>query len=192
MTTQPPLPANDQRDALRARIEAAERRNADRTIADQARAAADSAIDYTRAHPLTVIGGALALGLVIGLLTRPGRRVAGRAFHGASEAISGAASTASSSVKSVASRKPSRLGTMIGEAAVAYVLNLINDLVETAEAGQQRAEDLGDTAAAKARRLSAEAGVVAASAADNTRALARKTRDKAMGAARDIRRKTGG
>ena len=37
--------------------------------------AAGAAVDYTRAHPLTVIGGALALGLAIGLLTRPGRAV---------------------------------------------------------------------------------------------------------------------
>lgn len=192
MTSPTPLPANDQRDALRARIEAAERRNAERSLADQARAAADSAIDYTRAHPLTVIGGAVAVGLVIGLLTRPGRRVASRAFHGAGEAISGAASTASSGMKSVTARSGSRIGAIIGDAAIAYVMNFINDLLETAEAGQQRAEDLGDAAAAKARKLSAEAGEAAASTADNTRALARKTRDAAIGVVRDIRRQTRG
>lgn len=192
MTNQPPPPANDQRDALRARIEASERRNAERTLADQARAAADSAIDYTRAHPLTVIGGAVAAGLVIGLLTRPGRRVAGRAIHGASEAISGAASTASSGVKSVTSRRGSRFGTMLGEAVIPYVMAFMDEVAETARAGQERAEELGDAAGAKARKLSAEAGEVAGSTADNTRALARKTRDAALGVVRDIRRQTGG
>ena len=55
MTELTPISAADSRDALRARIEAAERRNADRTIADQAREAATAAVDYTRANPLTVI-----------------------------------------------------------------------------------------------------------------------------------------
>jgi hypothetical protein len=192
MTDLSPRPANDQRDALRARIEAAERRNAERSLADQARAAADSAIDYTRANPLTVIGGALAVGLLIGLLTRPGRRVAGRALHGAGGAISGAASSASSGVKSVAARGGSRLGTMLGEAAVAYVMTLIDDAVEAARTGKERAENLGEAAGAQARRISAEAGDAASSAADNTRTLARKTRDAALGVVRDIRDKTRG
>ena len=125
-------PANDQRDALRARIEAAERRNAEKGLAEQARAAADAAIDYTRANPLTVIGGAVAFGLVIGLLTRPGRRVAGRALHSAGDAISGAASSATSGVKSITARGGSRLGQMIGEAAVAYAMTVIDDLLDAA------------------------------------------------------------
>ena len=192
MTDTLPRPANDQRDALRARIEAAERRNAERSLADQARAAADSAIDYTRANPLTVIGGAIAFGLVIGLLTRPGRRVAGRALHGAGGAISGAATSASSGVKSVAARGGSRLGTMLGEAAVAYVMTLIDDAVEAARAGKERAGDLGEAAGAQARRLSAEAENAAGTAADNTRALARKTREAALGVVRDFRDRTRG
>lgn len=169
-----PRPTDDSRDALRARIEAAERRNAERGIADQARDVATAAMDYTRANPLTVIGGALAAGLVIGLLTRPGRRVAGRAIGTAGEAISGAASSATSGVRNVAARGGSRLGTMLGEAAVAYVLSLIDDLVETARTGQERAEQLGGAAGAQARKLSASASDAASSAADSTRAIARK------------------
>ena len=87
------------RDSLRARIEAAERRNAERSLADQARAAAEKASDFARANPLTVIGGALAVGLVIGLATRPGRKVAGRAVGAVSAAASGVADSASASVK---------------------------------------------------------------------------------------------
>lgn len=192
MTTQPSLTPSDARDSLRARIEAAERRNAERTLADQARSAATAAVDYTRANPLTVIGGALAAGLVIGLMTRPGRRVAGRAFHSASGAISGAASNASSGVKSVASRGGSRIGQMIGEAAVAYAMTMIDEVLETARAGQERAAELGDAAGTQAKRLSANASDAAGSAADSTRALARRTRDAAIGAVRDLGRKTRG
>mgnify|MGYP001101366086 CR=1 FL=1 len=55
MTDLSPFSADGKRDALRARIEAAERRNAERTVAVQAREAASAAVDYTRAHPLTVL-----------------------------------------------------------------------------------------------------------------------------------------
>jgi len=180
----------DKRDALRARIEAAERRNAERTLADQAREAADAAADYTRAHPLTVIGGAVALGLVIGLLTRPGRRFASEAYHSASDAISDVASTASSSVKRVTRRRGSPLGERIGEAVMGYVMAAIDELLEAARTGQERAADLGEAAGTQARKLSAEASGAAGAAADSTRDIVRKTADVAAGVVRDIRRKT--
>jgi hypothetical protein len=183
-------PAPQQRDSLRARIEAAERRNAEKTLGDQARAAADAAIDYTRANPLTVIGGAVAFGLVIGLLTRPGRRVAGRALNSAGGAISGAASSATSGVKNITARGGSRLGMLIGEAAVAYAMTVIDDVLDAAREGKDRAGDLGEAAGAQAKKLSASASDAAGSAADSTRTLARKTRDAALGVVRDIRRQT--
>lgn len=192
MTEPTPLPTPDKRDALRARIEAAERRNAERNLADQARDAANAAVDYTRANPLTVIGGAVAFGLVLGLLTRPGRRVASKALHGASDAISGAASSASSGVKSLTSRGGSRLGTMIGEAAVAYAMTIIDDLLDAAEEGKERAGDLSQAAGAKAKKLSADASDAAGSAADSTRQLARKAQEAAVGVVRDLRRRTKG
>ncbi len=185
-------PATEKRDSLRARIEAAERRNSERSLADQARTAANAAVDYTRANPLTVIGGALAAGLVIGLLTRPGRRVAGKALHSTADAISGAASSASSGVKNITSRGGSQLGRMIGQAAVTYAMTLIDDMVETARAGQERAGELGEAAGTQAKRLTSNASDAAGSAADNTRALARKTRDAALDAVRDLRSKTKG
>ncbi len=185
-------PSPDKRDALRARIEAAERRNAERTLADQAREAASSAAQYTRAHPLAVVGGAVALGLVIGLLTRPGRRFAGQALHSAGEAISDAASSASSGVKTISLRGGSRIGEMIGEAAITYLMTAIDELLETARAEQDKAVGLGDAAGTQAKRLSANASDAAGSAADSTRALARKTADVAAGVVRDIRRKTKG
>lgn len=174
MTVQPRFLADPKRDSLRARIEAAERRNAERTLADKARTAAEAAVDYTRAHPLTVIGGALAIGLAIGLLTSPGRRVARRVAGSAGGAVSGAAASATSGVKELAAKGGSRIGTLLGEAAVAYVMTLIDDALEAAREGQERAGELGNAAGSKARDI------------------AQKSRDTAGRVAGEIRRKTKG
>jgi ElaB/YqjD/DUF883 family membrane-anchored ribosome-binding protein len=185
-------PATEQRDALRARIEVAERRNAERSLTEQAREAASTAADYTRANPLTVIGGAVAVGLLIGLLTRPGRRAAGQALHNASEALSEAASTASSGVRRVAWHSGSRLGEVIGEAAMGYVLAAIEELIETARTGQERAEVLTEAAGKEARKLSASASDAAGAAADGTREIVRKAVDVAASVVREISGKTKG
>lgn len=180
------LPVSDKRDALRARIEAAERRNAERTLADQAREVAHSAADYTRAHPLTVIGGAVAAGLVIGLLTRPGRRAARQA----GEALSGAAASATSGVREVTKRGGSRLGRMITETLIAHVMTVIEELLDTARAEQDKAAELGDAAGERAKKLGAETARAVGSAADSTGDLVRKGADIAAGVVRDLRRKT--
>ncbi|MDC8753230.1 hypothetical protein OIK40_01080 [Erythrobacter sp. sf7] len=133
--------ATGQRDALRAKIEAAERRNAERSLADQAREAAAAATEYTRAHPLTVIGGALALGLLAGLATRPGRRVAAQAIGGVGTAVSGAASSAAAGAKGMATRGGSRIGALLGDAAIAYGMKLVEDLLEGNRPGSDRDED---------------------------------------------------
>lgn len=188
MTIPTPAEPTSARDALRARIEAAERRNAERTLADQAREAASSAADYTRANPLTVIGGALATGLVIGLLTRPGRRAAGRAFDSASDAIS----SAGSSAKNLVARRRSGFGQSISDALVAYGMAMIDEILDAARAGQDRASDLGHAAGAQGRKLSASASETADSAVTSTRALAHKTRSVAAEVFSDLKRRTKG
>lgn len=190
MTEQSRALTDTNRDSLRSRIDAAERRNADRTLADDAREAAKAAADYTRAHPLTVIGGALAVGLVIGLLTRPGRQFAGRMVSSATGAVSGAANSATSGVKSITSRGSSRVGTMFGEAAVAYVMTLVDEMLEAARSGQERAGELGDAAGAQARKLKANAEQASETAVATSRSLAGKTRKQAERVVKDIRRKT--
>lgn len=192
MTNQSRILTDGKRDSLRARIETAERRNAERTLADNARAATSAAIDYTRAHPMTVIGGALAAGLAIGLLTRPGRQVARRFASSATGAVSGAASSATSGAKRVAARGGSRIGLLLGEAAVAYAMNLIDEALDTARAGQDRAGEFSDAAGVKARKLTAGAAQAAGAAAENSRSLARKTRSSAARVVNEIRRKTKG
>jgi ElaB/YqjD/DUF883 family membrane-anchored ribosome-binding protein len=174
MTDQPRSLVPAARDSLRARIEAAERRNAERTLADQARAAANAAVDYTRANPLTVIGGALVVGLAVGLLTRPGRQLASRVVHSTGDAVSGAASSATSGVKRLAASGGSRIGTLLGEAAVAYLMTLVDEALDEASEGRDKAGELSEAAGTKAR------------------GLAQKSRDTAGRVVAEIKRKTKG
>jgi ElaB/YqjD/DUF883 family membrane-anchored ribosome-binding protein len=169
------------RDSLRARIEAAERRNAERSIADQARDAAAAATDYARAHPLAVVGGALAIGLVVGLATRPGRKVAARAAGAVTVAASGAASSASSGVREIASRGGSRIGALVGNALMAYAMQVIEEVLDGTRAGQEKLGDLSEAAGDTARNVTGTA----------RKAVSETTR-KAAGAARRVARKTQG
>ena len=72
------LSDEQKREQLRDRIEAGEKRNEARSLADQAKDAADSAVEFTKKHPFAVIGGVLVAGLAIGAMTRPGRRLGRR------------------------------------------------------------------------------------------------------------------
>lgn len=180
------------RDELRAKIEASERRIAERTLADQAKDAAESAIEYTRKNPLTVVGGAVALGLAIGLMTRPGRRVATRAATGAASAVSGAAAGTANAARNVSTKSVSRFGSLIADAVVAYGMKLIDDALDAGRAGQDALEDFGDSATSKARELRRDAGYLAGSAADKGRSATRRTRRRASRAVRDLTSKVRG
>ena len=72
------LTDEQKREKLRERIEAGEQRNEERTLAEQAKDAADSAMEFTKKHPFAVVGGVLLAGLAIGAMTRPGRRIGRR------------------------------------------------------------------------------------------------------------------
>jgi ElaB/YqjD/DUF883 family membrane-anchored ribosome-binding protein len=175
------------RDALRAKIEAAERRNAERTLADDAREATGAATTYVKENPLTVLGGAIALGLVIGLLTRPGRRVAHNAATSTVNAARGAASGTVASVGNVAKKRGSALGTLIADAMVAYGIKLIDDVVDGAEAGKDAIEDMGDSASARMRKASRQARFAAGNAADDAQTVAQRTRRRATRAVRSLK-----
>ena len=173
------------RDSLRARIEAAERRNAERSLADQAREAAAAATDYARAHPLAVVGGALALGLLVGLATRPGRKVAARAAGAVTAAASGAASSATSGVKELAASGGSKLGALIGNALMAYAMQVIEEVLDGTRAGQERIGDFSEAAGEKARNVTATVTGTARKAASATKrkatSAARRVGSKAKG-----------
>ncbi|MEL6529168.1 MAG: hypothetical protein AAGK01_03695 [Pseudomonadota bacterium] len=177
----------EKRDELRAKIEASERRIAERTVADQAKDAAGAATTYVKENPLTVLGGAIALGLVVGAMTQPGRRAARNAASGAAGAVSGAASGAARSVGNAAKARGSAFGTLLADAIVAYGIKLIDDALDTSRAGRDRLEDFGDSASARSREIKRDAEYAAGTAADKTRTIARRTRRSAERAVRDIK-----
>ncbi|MEM7700870.1 MAG: hypothetical protein AAF251_02930 [Pseudomonadota bacterium] len=176
----------DARDELRAKIEARERRIAERTLADEARDAAGAATEYVKQHPMQVVGGAIAIGLVIGLMTRPGRRAVGNAATGTASAVSGAASGAAKSVGTAAKSQGSRLGTLIADALVAYGIKLIDDALDVGRAGKEKAEDVGDAAVAGARSAKRDAEYAAGASANKTRAVGQRTRRRATRAVRNL------
>lgn len=172
--------ADAKRDALRARIEAAERRIAERTLVDDAREAAQAAADYARANPGKVVAGALVLGLVIGLLTAPGRAAAAKA----AARVTGSSSAAPKTV-GAASEAGSKFALMLTNALVAQGLKLLDEVLDGANTGKERAGVLAEKAASEAQRLSREA-------AENSGELARRTRAAAETAARDIAKRVRG
>lgn len=182
MNQHSPNLADAKRDALRARIEAAERRIAERSLVDDAREAARAAADYTRANPGKVVAGALVIGLVIGLLTTPGRAAAAKAA--ARVTGKGGASAAPKAV-AAASEKGSKFAAMLANALVAQGLKVLDEVLDGANTGKERAGALAEKAATEAQRLSREA-------ADNSGDLARRTRAAAETAARDIAKRVRG
>ncbi|MEQ8412029.1 MAG: hypothetical protein RIC51_08650 [Erythrobacter sp.] len=173
----------DKRDELRAKIEASERRIAERSLADDARDAAVAARDYTRAHPLTVVAGAIGIGILIGLATPPGRRAAGRA----ASATAGAAGSAASAAGSAAKKGGEAVFTPLINALTAYILKLVEETLSAAEAGQDRIEDLSDSAEAAARKARRKAEYRAGTVADGARDTARRTQRKARRTVRGLK-----
>lgn len=112
------------REALRAKIAAAETRQQQRSLTDHAKDAADGALAFVKANPLKSVAAVAAGALVIGALTRPGRR---------------------------AGRKAGAFASAASEAAMAYALGLFEAAGEAAGKGQNRLSDLGETVGARAR-----------------------------------------
>lgn len=180
----------EKRDELRSKIEASERRNADRSLADQARDAASAATDFVKERPLTALGGAIAIGLLIGLATRPGREVARRAASGTADVVGNAARTTAEAGRETA-EKASRLGALVSEAIAAYGIKLIDEATGVARSGKDMLEDIGDGAGAKARSLRRDTEYFAGSSLDKGRAATRRTRRRAGRALRDVSERIG-
>lgn len=174
------------RDALRAKIEASERRIADRTVSDQTKDAMGTAKDYAKEHPLVVVGGAVALGLIIGMLTRPGRRIAHRAAIGTA-GLAGTAAAETREAGRASKRKAIRLSDIVSDALAVYSAKLMDGAVDGVRAGQDALEDLGDGAARTARSLRRDADYLAGSTADNARHMSRRTKRRASRTARNIK-----
>lgn len=152
------------RDQLRAKIEAGEKRNDARTFTDQAKNAADSALEFARKHPAAIVGGAIVAGLAIGAMTRPGRR-AGRQ----------------------AAQRGSALAAIASQAALALGSRLLDRVTEGAELAGDRFEDFSDSAATKARGLQRDASYKLEGMGDALRTSGRKAGRKGSRAYRDLR-----
>lgn len=131
---------NEKRDRLRERIDAAEARNAARTVADQAREAAATATDFVKRHPLATVAGVAVAGLAIGAMTRPGRRAGKKA-----------------------SKRAGAFASYAAEIGLAYATGLLDKAGDAARTGQDKLSELGGAAANRggdaaetARRLSSE------------------------------------
>ncbi|MCH2488006.1 MAG: hypothetical protein MK010_09730 [Erythrobacter sp.] len=159
-----PQTDEERREALRQRIEASEQRNAERSFADQAKDVLDSATDFAKKHPLTVIGGAIGVGLLVGAMTRPGRRLG---------------------------RRTGAMAAMAGDTVLGYAMGLM-DRAETAGAAALRSssdaiEDLGDSVGSTARRLRREAAYRADATGDALGTSRRRASRKASRGLRNLK-----
>lgn len=154
------LSDEQKREQLRARIEAGEQRNEERSLADQAKDAADSVLEFTRKHPLAVVGGVLVVGLAIGAMTRPGRRLG---------------------------RRGGVLAGLAADAALAYGARMVDTVLDGAQYAGDRIEDLGDSASTAARGLRRDAGYKLDVAGDALRSSGRKAGRKGSRAYRALR-----
>ena len=121
----------------------------------------DSATDFAKKHPLAVVGGAIGVGLLIGAMTRPGRRLG---------------------------RRTGTMAAMAGDTVLGYAMGLM-DRAETAGAAALRSssdaiEDLGDSVGSTARRLRRDAAYRADTTSD---ALASSRRRASRKASRRLR-----
>ncbi len=154
------LSDEQKREQLSARIEAGEQRNEERTLADQARDAADSAVEFTKKHPLAVVGGVLVVGLAIGAMTRRGRSIG---------------------------RRGGVLAGLAADAAFAYGARMIDGVMDGAQYAGDRFEDLSDSAATTARGLRRDAAYKLDVAGDALRTSGRKAGRKGSRAYRALR-----
>lgn len=154
------LSDQEKRDQLRARIEAAEHRNETRSIADQAREVADTAITFTKKYPLAVVGGAVAIGLAIGAMTKPGRRLG---------------------------RRGGTLAGLAADAALAYGARVFDSATNAAHLAGDRLADLGEGAASTTRGLRRDAAYRLDVAGDALRATSRNASMAGSKAAKAIK-----
>ena len=114
----------EKREALRAKINAGEARQAERTLADQAKDAADGALEYVKSNPIKSVAAVAIGALLIGAMTRPGRK---------------------------AGKRAGKLASVATDAALAYGLSLLDAGKDAAETGQDRLADLSKSARKNAR-----------------------------------------
>lgn len=150
------MSTDESRDALRQRIEEGEARLAERDLVAAAKEAGTAAKEFVQAHPAATIAGVAVLGIIIGAMTKPGRKLGGRAAGLASYAT---------------------------EAGIAYAMGVIDaagDLADDVrEAGTEKLEDIEDGLDRTARKAKREGTYLATSARDAVHDLGRRAGRKA-------------
>ena len=162
------MSSEEKRQALKAKIEAAETRNAERSIGDMARDATDTATNFVKEHPIASVAGVAAIGLMVGAMTKPGRN-AGRK----------------------AGKRAGALATYASEIGIAYATGLFDAAGEAASTGKDKLEDLGDSIGDNAGALKRRATFTGGNAAAAARALSRNAGKQAGRSARDLRARIG-
>ena len=160
-----PTSEAEKREELREKIEAGERRNEERSLADYARDARDGATEFVKDHPIATVAGGLALGIIIAaIVPGPGRRLA----------------------KQTGARA-SALATLGAELAMAYGSGLLDTAGDVARKSGDRMEDFGDSIGKTARGIRRDAAYYADSATDSALTLSRRAGRKASRGVRDAR-----
>lgn len=155
----------EKREELREKIEAGERRNAERGLSDYARDARDSATSFVKEHPFATVAGGLAIGVIIAaMVPGPGRRL-----------------------RKQATARGTALAAMLTELGMAYGSSLLDSLGDAARTGQDKLEEFGESLGDTARGLRRDAGHLAADAGESARALRRDAGEKAGRSIRDLR-----
>jgi ElaB/YqjD/DUF883 family membrane-anchored ribosome-binding protein len=114
---------NKKRQELKSKVDAAQKRNKERSFGDYAREARDDATSFAKEHPITTLVGGLALGvLVASMVPGPGRRLRKRA-----------------------TKRGAALAAVLGDLAVTYGSRALDGAGDAARSGQSRLGDLGDT-----------------------------------------------
>ena len=159
------MSTQEQRDELRAKIEAGEKRNEERSVADYAREASETATQFVKDHPIAAVAGVAVIGLAIGAMTRPGRR---------------------------AGRRAGALATYATEMGLAYASGLLDQAGDLARAGGDKLEDLGDDVSYGARKMRRSVSHSAGNTQDNILNMSRKAARRAGRGYRDARARVAG
>lgn len=155
------MTTTQKRTELKNKIDAAEKRNQDRSFGEYARDARDGATTFVKEHPITTLAGAAAVGILIAsIVPGPGRRL-----------------------RKQATKRGAVLAGVLADLAITYGTQALEGAGSAARAGQDKLGDLGDAIGDGARSLRRGAGGLA----DETGSLTREAGKRATRTLRDLR-----
>ena len=154
------MSTQEQRDELRRKIEQSERRNEERSLADMARDATDSATEFVKEHPILTVSAVALIGLAIGSRTSKGRELTGRAVGFADH---------------------------LADLGMAYASGMASKVGDATRHGRDRLVDFGDDVAFGSRAARRNAAYYADRQKDAARHAGRRAARKAGRGYRDLK-----